>query len=64
MVVKADQTKFLVINGDDQDKTHICLRGNVFRHCDQYDYPGSAFTSDGSMKSSIEHVKKKKETLS
>ena len=50
----------MVINGDDQDKTPICLRENVIRHCDQYVYLGSVFTSDGSTKSSIEqHVKEK-----
>ena len=60
MVVNADKTKFMVINGDDQDKTPICLRENVIRHCDQYVYLGSVFTSDGSTKSSIEqHVKEK-----
>ena len=60
MVVNADKTKCMVINGDDQDKTPICLRENVIRHCDQYVYLGSVFTSDGSTKSSIEqHVKEK-----
>ena len=60
MVVNADKTNFMVINGDDQDKTPIRLRENVIRHCDQYVYLGSVFTSDGSTKYSIElHVKEK-----
>ena len=50
----------MVINGDDQDKTSIRPRENVIRHCDQYVYLGSVFTSNGSTKSSIEqHVKEK-----
>ena len=60
MVVNAHKTRFIVINADDQDKTPIRLRENVIRHCDQYVYLGSVFTSDGSTKSSIEqHVKEK-----
>ena len=59
-MVNADKTRFMVINGNDQDKTLICLRENVIRHCDQYVYLGSVFTSDGSTKSSIEqHVEEK-----
>ena len=47
MVVNADKTKFMVVNGDDQEKTPIRLRENGTRHC-------------GSTKSSIEqHVKEK-----
>ena len=58
MLVNADKTKFMVINGDDQDKTPIHPRENVIWHCDQYVYLGSVFTSDGNTKTSIEqHVK-------
>ena len=61
MVINTDKTKFMVINGGDQDKLPIGIRNNVIRHCDQYVYLGCIFTSDGSTKSSIEQHSKDKE---
>ena len=53
MVVNNDKTKFMVINGQDDDKFPVDIRGNSIYVCDEYVYLGAVFTSNGSLKSSI-----------
>ena len=53
MVVNTDKMKFMVINGQDDDKLPVDIRGNSICVCDEYVYLGAVFTFDGSLKSSI-----------
>ena len=53
MVVNNDKTKFMMINGQDDDKLPVDIRGNLICVCDEYVYLGAVFTSDGSLKSYI-----------
>ena len=64
MLVNTDKTKFMVICGDDHDKLPIDMHNNHIQHCDEYVYLGTIFTSNGSLKSSLEkHTKEKEKHL-
>ena len=64
MLVNTDKTKFMVICDDDHDKFPIDMHNNHIQHCDEYVYLGTIFTSDGSLKSSLEkHTKEKEKHL-
>lgn len=53
MVVNAGKTKFMVINGNAEDKvTFNSVEGLTVENCEKYVYLGSAFTQDGSSISS------------
>jgi hypothetical protein len=60
MVINNDKTKFMVINGDNNDRKEIHF-GNVAVHnCERYVYLGSCFTQDGKIVSALkEHAKAK-----
>ena len=64
MMINIDKTKFMVINGTDEDKHDIDLYGLIIKHCWKYIYLGAVFTSDGSLLSSLkEHCKDKQKHL-
>ena len=46
MVINESKTKFMAINGDDQDKLPINMGNSTIKHCLKYVYLGSMFTSD------------------
>ena len=54
MLINTDKTKFMVICGDDIDKLPIDMHNNHIQHCGEYVYLGTIFTSDGSLKSSLD----------
>ena len=57
MRVNISKTKFMVINGDGQDRQPINVADLVIEHCDKYVYLGAVFTADGSTASSLrEHA--------
>jgi len=60
MVINADKTKFMVINGNDDDKASLELDGMNISNCDAYTYLGSVFTQDGSIPTAVrKHCKAK-----
>ena len=62
MVINDKKTKFMVINGSDEDRTKMSMEGLTIDHCDVYVYLGAVFTSDGSTKSAIEEHYKMKQS--
>ncbi|XP_063888609.1 uncharacterized protein LOC135115608 [Scylla paramamosain] len=48
MIINDNKTKFMVLNGDKEDKENITSENNVISCCDHYIYLGSPFTDDGS----------------
>ena len=59
MVINDIKTKFMIINGSDEDRK-MSMKGLIIDHCDVYVYLGAVFTSDGSTKSAIEENYKMK----
>ena len=60
MSMNMKKTKFMVINGTDDDKRDIHSNGVVVQHCEFYIYLGSPVTADGLYKSVISrHVNEK-----
>jgi hypothetical protein len=53
MVINADKTKLMVINGNSVDRECIDLGIYRIHHCDDYVYLGSVFTSDGKVNSAL-----------
>ena len=53
MLVNQPKTKFMVLNGNEEDRLPIEWYGIVINHCVQYNYLGSIFTEDGSVASSL-----------
>lgn len=53
MIVNTGKTKFMVINGSDEDKELINCRNNHVGYCNQYIYLGSPFSDDGSPSTAI-----------
>ena len=51
MELNESKTKFMVINGDDEDRSPLTVDGTKISHCSEYLYLGANFTSDGSMSS-------------
>lgn len=57
MKVNKDKTKFMVINGHENDRQPLMLGDNMIEHCNKYNYLGCIFTADGKTKSTVkEHV--------
>ena len=64
MIINRKKTKFMVINGTEEDMTPIVLRFIVIENCKKYVYLGSVFTQDGSIVSSLkEHCDEKESHL-
>ena len=54
MIINSDKTKFMVVNGNDEDREPIVQNNNaVIHYCNQYIYLGSPFTDDGSATTAI-----------
>ena len=53
MSVNNSKTKFMVINGDPEDREPIHLLDWIIEHCSKYVYLGAVFTADGSTASSL-----------
>jgi len=53
MVINAKKTKFMVVNGSDDDKCPIHGNCGNIENCDQYVYLGTMFTQDGDVLTSI-----------
>ena len=53
MMVNESKTKFMVMNGSDDDCLPIQLSDIIVKLCDKYLYLGSIYTSDGSAVSSL-----------
>ena len=53
MIINLIKTKFMVINGDENDKQPLIVGNLKIKHCDHYLYLGSSFTSDGNTSSAI-----------
>ena len=57
MIVNEAKTKFMAINGDEEDKQPFHVGQFSVRHCDSYTYLGVIVTSDGRAESSLKaHV--------
>ena len=54
MVINEGKTKFMAVNGNDEERRCINIQGLAVDHCKSYVYLGAVFTSDGSVKSSLE----------
>ena len=60
MMINEGKTKFMAVNGNDQERRRINIQGLAIDHCKSYVYLGAVFTSDGSVKSSLEeHCRQK-----
>ena len=53
MIINQSKTKFMVINGSDEDVEPLLVNDMVVEHCNMYIYLGSPFTSDGSISSAV-----------
>ena len=53
MKVNVSKTKFIVINGKDEDKRDLVIDGMSVKRCAQYTYLGSPFADGGSTSDSI-----------
>ena len=54
MVINTSKTKFMVINGDGQDRESIGVLQTPIEHCKSYCYLGCMFTDSGSVKDAID----------
>ena len=61
MLVNETKTKFMVINGNNDDRIDIQWYGIVIKHVWKYVYLGALFTSDGSMVSALKEHKEAKQ---
>lgn len=60
MVVNDSKTKFMVINGDKEDRATLMVDGLSVQNCEHYTYLGVVITQDGSPESTVrEHLKTK-----
>ena len=60
MVINEGKTKFMAVNGNDEERRCIDIQGLAVDHCKSYVYLGAVFTSDGSVKSTLgEHCRQK-----
>ena len=60
MIINESKTKLMIVNGSECDKVPIIVNRLVVKHCDNYIYLGSPFTSDGSISSAIKiHAQEK-----
>ena len=60
MVINAGKTKFMVINGNQDDMAPLEVDGTTISNCDAYTYLGSVFTQDGSIPTAVRrHCKAK-----
>ena len=53
MILNNGKTKFMVVNGNDNDKEPLVYYDKVINYCKHYIYLGSPFTDDGSPSSAI-----------
>ena len=53
MIINYSKTKFMVVNGDREDKEPILYNNVIINYCKQYIYLGSPFTDDGSPSTAI-----------
>ena len=53
MIINYSKTKFMVVNGDNEDKEPILYNDMVINYSKQYIYLGSPFTDDGSPSTAI-----------
>ena len=53
MIVNDSKTKFMVINGNGEDKEPIVCNSDMISYCNQYVYLGSPFTDDGSPSTAV-----------
>ena len=58
MIINENKTKFMVINGNTEDKKDLIIRDDIqsvsISHCTDYNYLGCWFTSDGKLSSAIQ----------
>lgn len=60
MVVNSSKTKFMVVNGNNEDRKAILCNNNRIDYCTSYIYLGSPFADDGSASTAIKlHANKK-----
>ncbi len=60
MVLNSNKTKFMVVNGNNEDKEAIVYNDERIDYCDDYMYLGSPFTDDGSPSTAVKlHATKK-----
>ena len=60
MVINMGKTKFMVVNGTEQDREKISVADLTVENCDSYTYLGAIFTQDGSVDSTVKaHLKAK-----
>ena len=61
MVINIGKTKFMVVNGSQEDKTPIAADDIHVKNCDSCTYLDAAFTQDGSPSTSVrEHLTNKR----
>lgn len=60
MKINQSKTKFMVVNGDLEDRQPVTLGDFAIQNCESYVYLGAIFTQDGKLASTIEaHCKSK-----
>ena len=65
MVINPDKTRFMVVNGEDQDRTPMVVSEDLtITNCSSYTYLGCIFTEDGLSESTVkQHLKSKQSHL-
>ena len=53
MVINQSKTKFMVINGDEDDRDTLKVEGMEIQNCDSYVYLGCVYTQDGRTNSAV-----------
>ena len=54
MQISVKKTKFMVVNGDNQDREDIAIGPLIIKHCDFYVYLGGVFSCTGKLKPALE----------
>ena len=61
MIFNCNKTKFMVVNGNNEDREPLVCNDSKIDYCDKYMYLGSPFTNDGSPSTAVKlHANKKK----
>jgi exonuclease III len=53
MMINAGKTKFMAINGDDDDRKALEVNDMVIKNCETYTYLGCQFTQDGNLTTAV-----------
>ena len=60
MVINASKTKFMVVNGTEEDRQQLVVDAITINNCEKYCYLGCIFTQDAKIKSAIKEQCKMK----